>query len=564
MLCIVSCGRSPQANMLDEAGKIMEEHPDSALSLLQCIDASALDNEQERARFAIMMSVALDKNYIDAATFDLLQPAIDYYEDHGTPDDKLRTLYYQGRIYQNAGNRDKALSCFFKAENISAQCQDSLTIARMLVAQGVLYYDIYDLDSYTEKYEKAAHIYQNLCRYDNELDCLLNAVNGYILTRNRQKADSILNLCNRIKSDNIDYNRRLQSRILAFEIQFGTQSDIKKWLEDQGGNISINQSNALDMAFAYNKIGENDLAIKILNCLNESGVPYDTLKFEAISVNILKELGKYEEALSIYGNFTLRKSLIDAAKFDEGSRIIKEKHEIEQQALIDNRNKNQIVKYYIILTLILGLVVVILLLMLRSNKIKKELALERIKARELENSHLKAESEKLSLEKSKLVLEADNLSYRIEKLEEESENLKSIIDSREDLPQEVADTIKERIEMLNSLLASRISENVKYENNYDKWINDLTQNVDEFMNSNRLAFKATHTSFINYLEEHGLTTEEINYVCLYAIGLRGKEIGIYMKRPSHINTSSLIRRKLGLDKHETNLGNHIRNLLKTL
>jgi hypothetical protein len=84
------------------------------------------------------------------------------------------------------------------------------------------------------------------------------------------------------------------------------------------------------------------------------------------------------------------------------------------------------------------------------------------------------------------------------------------------------------------------------------------------MNSNRLAFQASHPHFIRYFEEHGLTVEEINYVCLYAIGLKGKEVGAYMKKRSHVNTSSTIRKKLGIDKHETNIGIYVRKLLKGL
>ena len=84
------------------------------------------------------------------------------------------------------------------------------------------------------------------------------------------------------------------------------------------------------------------------------------------------------------------------------------------------------------------------------------------------------------------------------------------------------------------------------------------------MNSNRLAFQASHPRFIRYFKEHGLTTGEINYVCLYAIGLRGKEVGNYMKKRSHVNISSAIRKKLGIDRHDTNIGIYVRKLLKTL
>lgn len=84
------------------------------------------------------------------------------------------------------------------------------------------------------------------------------------------------------------------------------------------------------------------------------------------------------------------------------------------------------------------------------------------------------------------------------------------------------------------------------------------------MNSTRLAFKASHPAFITYLENHGLNENEINYLCLYAIGLKGKEVGAYIELRRHYNISSEIRKKLGIDEHETNIGIYVRKLLRQL
>ena len=118
--------------------------------------------------------------------------------------------------------------------------------------------------------------------------------------------------------------------------------------------------------------------------------------------------------------------------------------------------------------------------------------------------------------------------------------------------------------MLNSLLATRISSNDKYETTYEDWVEKITSDAHDFMNDTRLAFQASHPGFIRFLEDKELTTEEINYVCLYALGLNGKEVGSYIKKPGHVNMSSVIRKKLGLDKHSTNLNIYIRNLIQTL
>ena len=113
-------------------------------------------------------------------------------------------------------------------------------------------------------------------------------------------------------------------------------------------------------------------------------------------------------------------------------------------------------------------------------------------------------------------------------------------------------------------MASRITDNTSYAEPYRTWKDQVIQDKDEFMNTTRLAFKASHPKFIKYLEQHGLTESEINYVCLYAIGLRGKEVGEYMQLKRHYHISSDVRKKLGIDEHQTNIGIYIRKLMKQL
>jgi hypothetical protein len=99
--CIASCSNHKQQETLNRAESLMEAHPDSALTLLRGIEKSELGSKEEQARYALLMSMALDKNYIDTTSFDVLQPAIDYFLKNGDPTEKLRTYYYQGRIFQN-------------------------------------------------------------------------------------------------------------------------------------------------------------------------------------------------------------------------------------------------------------------------------------------------------------------------------------------------------------------------------------------------------------------------------------------------------------------------------
>lgn len=617
--CIASCSNHKQQETLNRAESLMEAHPDSALTILEGIEKSELGSKEEQARYALLMSMALDKNYIDTTSFDVLQPAIDYFLKNGDPTEKLRTYYYQGRIFQNKKDRDNALNSFIKGIDVSNGSDDSLYIARTLVAQAAQYSEFYDFDSYTNCHLRASKIYKRLSRKWNEFDCLLNALNGSIALNNQVKGDSILALCNEFKDLDSIQNLILNEYKLSHALKFGNIQDIENLIKNQEDNPNLDTNGLLNLALAYNKVGKDVKAAHLLGSIN-NGHGYDTLKYLAVSVPVLENMGDYKNALSVYKTFSHRMDSINTFRFDQKSKSIEEKHQRELQAEQDAREKTKIIWSCITGIIFLVLIVVILFLLFRSNKTQKDLAIEKAKNTELENKQLKSENEmalqkaritelenkqlksdkdkaiqeakikdlendrlksekekaiseakikeleneNLKAERDKKALEAENLAHRVEILENESASLKELMDSQEELPSEVQDAIKVRIEMLNALMAGYITNNDQYEKPYESWIKELTDNTEEFMNSNRLAFQVSHPRFIQYFEDHDLTVSEINYVCLYAIGLRGKEVGNYMKKRSHVNISSAIRKKLGIDKHETNIGIYVRKLLKEL
>ena len=391
-------------------------------------------------------------------------------------------------------------------------------------------------------------------------------------------ADSIYNICTSFTPVDEYQSRNFNGHKLTYIINLGTKQDLSEIIGKQKID-SYNANGLLNLALGYNILGDNIHAKQLLDEVYESGNKIDTLKYQAILVTVLRDLGDYQKAFSTYWDYSHKQDSIFSIQFERKQKFIEEKHDLELKAQEEAIEKSKIFwrSIGVIVALVLG--VIILLLILRSNKAKKELAFQKAKSAGLENERLKTESEKLALEKSRLALEnenlqlerdnkaleAENLAHRVEILENESESLKNLIaNTSEEIPLEVQSAIKVRIEMLNSLLAGYITSNEQYEKPYDTWVKELTDNTEEFMNSNRLAFQVSHPRFIKYFEKHSLTVEEINYVCLYAIGLRGKEVGNYMKKRSHVNISSAIRKKLGIDKHETNIGIYVRKLLKSL
>ena len=168
--------------------------------------------------------------------------------------------------------------------------------------------------------------------------------------------------------------------------------------------------------------------------------------------------------------------------------------------------------------------------------------------------------------KQKEHLEVEKEKYRLQclQIEEELGNLSRLLAQQHELSETTLQILTERVSLLNKFFATYIKSYGEPDSAIYEEIEKLVTDKEAFINSNRISFSGSHPKFIHYLEEKGLTEWEINYCCLYTLGLNGKEIGTYIKMRSHYNQSSIIREKLGIGEHDTNLGIYLRKLLKEL
>ena len=114
-LVVFSC-RSKVSADLSKAESLFQHDPDSMLSCLRRISPSQLKSKKEKACYALWMSAALDKNYIDVTSDTLIRKAIDYYSKNGDARHKMLTWYYYGIILKNSREYTAAIIAFEKAE----------------------------------------------------------------------------------------------------------------------------------------------------------------------------------------------------------------------------------------------------------------------------------------------------------------------------------------------------------------------------------------------------------------------------------------------------------------
>ena len=93
------CKQTDVTQVLDRAETCMAERPDSSLYLLRTLDKRHISGSLRKARYALLYSQALDKNYIDVDNDSLIRVAVDYYKGHGTSHEKALAYFYLGRVY---------------------------------------------------------------------------------------------------------------------------------------------------------------------------------------------------------------------------------------------------------------------------------------------------------------------------------------------------------------------------------------------------------------------------------------------------------------------------------
>lgn len=524
------------------ASGYMEQQPKLALELLDSIDCETLSTRKAKARHALLYSMALDKNYIDVTNDSILSPAIKYYKNHGTADDKLLTYYYWGRIAMNAGDYENALKRFISAEQYVNDAHEHVAAARLYKAQMVIYQYSYESSMILEAAQEAASHYlsaKDTTRYINTLN---DVVAGHL---HRQDTAAARESQNEIKSYWSILTPRQVSNWYSAELflneftgQLNAEEMITEYLAAVPDSSTVRW---LSVANAHYYSGEYEKAIDALNEYSKYEKP--EAAYYLISGHTNAEIGNYLQAAHSYGQYIELTSEKNGALFESDINFIKERYEAQLRI---SRNR------FILIILALCAMLLFLTSILVMNRIKQvKLELRVIEAEK------NAEKIRHDEEMKKTKAEADKYADMYGNALAEIENLNETLQNTA-LDHTVKMHIVERLNLLNKFIASNMTP--YFSKDAANELKQLMNDKKHFIESTRISFLIEHPQFIHYLKKRGLSDSEIGYCCLYAMGLKGKDISSYMGN-GHYKLSSMIRKKLSLSEHDTNLDIYLRQIL---
>ncbi len=158
-LAIIGC-KANYNKGLDRAEALMNESPKTALVVLDSIKHTNMKGKAVNARFALLYSQALDKNYIDVTDDSLISVAESWYSQKGNVRERFLAHYYKGVINDNAKNYPKAITALSQAQKYEGKINDGYLLGLLYNKMGYIYENHYDYPKSLDAFFKSYNYYR--------------------------------------------------------------------------------------------------------------------------------------------------------------------------------------------------------------------------------------------------------------------------------------------------------------------------------------------------------------------------------------------------------------------
>lgn len=182
LLSLFGCGNNTRIEQeLSHAANLMRNEPDSSLRIIESIDPDDISRRSTRAKYALLYSQALDKNYEDTDDDSLMRIAYRYYNKRMCSD-SLRFLlnYHYGRIYQNGDDFQEAIRYYLTAEKYAFTARKNYFLGLVYTRVGEVYSDQMNYHGMLEYYQKAYNAWKKLRNPMFKNSTRLHIANAYL------------------------------------------------------------------------------------------------------------------------------------------------------------------------------------------------------------------------------------------------------------------------------------------------------------------------------------------------------------------------------------------------
>lgn len=516
---LISCNDSQISLALTSAEKSMNDDPKSSLEILESIDKESISIRKQKAKYALLYSIALNKNYIDLQSDSIIAPAVKYYKRHGSQEERFLCYYHRALIFENAGDKENAILYAAKAASLDTSKVSAGNKCMLYALKGRVYFKDWRINEAIESYELACKYALESQKYRHYTYYCLELADAYRFDGN---IDSVM-VQVRNAEKFIDYFTAIEKHLYGRQILLNminsniNPDECVKYAEQY---VNENPENRLIcwnvVAMAYLHAGNPDKAYEMLMKYAENyNISYEA-QYHGVLSDVLEQQKDYKNSLAAYKTFASLVKKKDAARQLSDLKLIEEnfKNELAQ-------NRQQYLMSYI-----LGIsILLICLIIYMSIKWRKE----RIRNKK---------------DLSELQQEYEALISLKERMEGTYQYLSNQVTETSQTDQELMRILGYRIKSLSAFLQKPVPDSLS---NVASQINDLKKNKNFIVDSIGLLYAVKYPDFVSELRSYDLTSAEIGYCCLYLLGLNIPEAGEVIGKVSSIyNVNSSIRKKLGI------------------
>lgn len=501
------CYNREQNSLLNEAEALLQNKPDSALSILQQFTPGS--QQAEQSKYALLYSAALDQNHIKTTSDSLIRKAWNYYKYH--PKDlrnQCTTLYYWGRIKLRANDKAGALRLFLEIEK-------KLKDTNEPYYKGLLYSQIGEVYYAQMNYNRAYHYFResrnNFRQSENlreEAEATLDMAAATYHSKDVEKAirlySSALDLADEQKSDKLAKSsltnlaslyvisgKKQIPHDLLLRIELSARKDT---LYGYHTLVDVQLlKNHMDSARHYLKLAETHTT----DIRDMANLYYTAYRIEAQSKN-------FEKATENIHRYIYLTDSLTRSNMQFSAGMVEREYFQEQAAFAEYRMKNRTILE------ISSIIIVILLSGIAWYIIRQRMRLQR----ERTDRYL------LLVEEANSEYKA--LTERMEGQRNTENHLKGLIASRFDIIDKLGKTYYER-ENTSSQQAAMFQE-VK------QIITDFSEN-GEMLQELELIVNTCHDNAMQKLRNDFPTMKEtdIRLLCYIFVGFSPQVISLFMK-----------------------------------
>lgn len=270
-----------------------------------------------------------------------------------------------------------------------------------------------------------------------------------------------------------------------------------------------------------------------------------------VKAMIQERNGLYSDNLDSYKQYVACLNEDKLSAIESDTRFVEEPY-------TKSKSLRQTIATIVIFSSSLVFALVLAILLRRVKNANEENRVERMRHEEereaMEGEIRKVEARCRSLEEEKAETERMSVSLKTE--------VKRLTDIMKDnsIRGDILSSVEKRLDVLNMFVLAEMSDS--FEKIAHMELCKLMENRADFLVSTKNTFMISHSRFITFLSEHGLSEWEIGCCCLYCIGFNGAEVSEYLNRKAIYNVNSSIRQKLKIPKGKSQIDVFLKQKMK--